>query len=110
MAAANTLAIIHQVIWNETFDMATVLDGLMVVTINGVTKMQYKHFYGKLQKFIQYIHAWGEAGVIKIWLLATPKVSDRGVPCMFVGYAKSHPGNTFQQYIPNVQSSNRWYP
>ena len=87
-------------VWNEAFDTALVLDGLMVVTVNGVTKTLYKHFYSKLPKLVQYLHAWGEASVVKIWSLATPKVSDHGVPCIFVGYAKSHPGNMFQMFNP----------
>jgi hypothetical protein len=100
MAAANVSAIIRRVIWNEAFDTAMLLDGLMVVTVNGITKTRYEHFYGTLPNFVQYLHTWGEAGVVKTWSLTTPKVNDHGVPCMFVGYAKNHPGDTFHMYNP----------
>lgn len=100
MAAANIPAIIRRVIWNEAFDTATVLDGLMVVTVNGVTKTRFEHFYHALPTFANYLHAWGEAGVVKIRSYTTPKVDDRGVPCIMVGYAKNHPGDTFRMYNP----------
>jgi hypothetical protein len=100
MVAANVSAIIRRVIWNEAFDTATLLDGLMVVTVNGVTKTRYEHFYGALPTFVQYLHTWGEAGVNKTRSLTTPKVNDCGVPCMFVGYAKNHPGDMFRMYNP----------
>jgi hypothetical protein len=37
----------------------------MVVTVNSITKTRYEHFYGALPMFVQYLHTWGEAGVIK---------------------------------------------
>ena len=56
MAAANVSAVIRRVIWIEAFDTATLLDGLMIVTINCVTKTHYEHFYGALPMFVQYLH------------------------------------------------------
>jgi hypothetical protein len=58
----------------------------MVVTVKGITKTQFEHFYGKLPSFVQHLRAWGEAGVVKTRSITTPKVDDCGVPCMFVGY------------------------
>jgi hypothetical protein len=34
--------------------------------------------------------------------LSMPKVADRGVPCMFVGYSKNHPGDTYRMYDPTT--------
>jgi hypothetical protein len=48
-----------------------------------------------LPKFTKHLRTWGEAGVVKTRSLAMPKVADHGVPCMFVGYSKNHPGDTY---------------
>lgn len=100
MAAANVPAATRRLIWNEAFQTATLLDGLMVVTVGGVTKTRWEHWYGSLPGFAQHLHTWGEAGVVKIRGLATPKVANRGVPCMFVGYSKNHPADTYRMYNP----------
>jgi hypothetical protein len=52
-----------------------------------------------LPKFTKHLRTWGEAGVVKTRSLATPKVADHGVPCMFVGYSKTHPGDTYCMYV-----------
>ena len=100
MAAAHVPEPIRRLIWNEAFQAATLLDGLMVVDVNGVQKTRWEHWLGKLPKFTKYLRTWGEAGVVKTRSLATPKVADRGVPCMFVGYSKNHPGDTYRMYDP----------
>jgi len=50
------------------------------------------------------LRTWGEAGVVKIRGITTPKVDDRGVPCMFVGYSEDHPGDTYRMYNPAKSS------
>ena len=74
----------------------------MVVTVNGVTKTRFEHWYGSLPSFIRHLRTWGEAGIVKTRSLATPKINDRGVPCMFVGYAKNHPGDTYRMFNPTT--------
>jgi phage portal protein BeeE len=43
---------------------------------------------------------WGEAGSLKVKTKATPKITDRGVQCMFVEYAINYAGNTYQMWDP----------
>jgi hypothetical protein len=100
MAAAHVPEPIRRLIWNEAFQAATLLDGLMVVEVNGVQKTRWEHWLGDLPKFTKFLRTWGEAGVVKTRSLTTPKVADRGVPCMFVGYSKNHPGDTYRMYDP----------
>jgi hypothetical protein len=102
MTAANTPETIRRLIWNEAFQTAILLDGMMMVTVNGVTKTRWEHWLGKLPSFAEHLRTWGEAGVVKIRTLSTPKVADRGVPCMFVGYSKNHPGDTYRMYDPST--------
>jgi hypothetical protein len=63
-----------------------------VVDINGVRKTCWEHWLGELPNFVKHLRTWGKAGVVKTQSLA--KVADHGVPCMFVGYSKNHPGDT----------------
>jgi hypothetical protein len=44
MAAAHVPEPIHRLIWNEAFQAATLLDGLMVVEVNGVQKTRWERF------------------------------------------------------------------
>jgi hypothetical protein len=100
MAAANVPEVIRRLIWHEAFQTATLLDGLMVVEVNGVRKTRFEHWYGGLPSFTQYMRTWGEAGTVKIRTRTTPKIENRGVPCMMVGYALNHPGDTYRMYDP----------
>ena len=78
------------------------LDGLVPIDIDGKVATQYEHWCGKVPQFAKYLHTWGEAGTVTIKSKMTPKVKDRGVQCMFTGYAIDHPGDTFQMWDPNT--------
>jgi hypothetical protein len=39
---------------------------------------------------------------VKTKTKTTPKLADRGVQCMFVGYAKDHEGDCYQMYNPKT--------
>ena len=41
---------------------------------------------------------WGEAGTVKVKTKTTPKLFDRGVHCMMVGYALNHAGDTYRMW------------
>ena len=49
-------------------------------------------------KFVKYLRTIGEAGTVKITNDNTPKLQDRGVNCIFVGYAINHPEGCYQMY------------
>jgi hypothetical protein len=62
MSAANVLETIRYKVYSEAFKTATLLDSLMPVEINGVTKTRYKHWTDKGNPaFAKYLHTWGEA-------------------------------------------------
>ena len=46
---------------------------------------------------------WGEAGTVKMKLIGTPKVVDRGTAMMFVGYTTTHDGDTYRMYNPTTR-------
>ena len=46
-------------------------------------------------KFMCSLHTVGEAGTVKINTDTTPKLEDRGVHCLFVGYSLTHPNECY---------------
>ena len=101
MTAANLPEELRFRLFAEAFQAATLLDGLMVVTVDGATKTRYEHVFGKNPEFARYLRVWGEAGTVKTKTATTPKLSDRGIQCMFVGYALDHPGDCYIMYNPD---------
>ena len=80
--------------------MYPLMDDAYSKTINGVTKTQVEHWSGALPRYANYLRTWGEAGTVKMKLIGTPKVADRGTAMMFVGYATKHDGDTCRIYNP----------
>jgi hypothetical protein len=82
-------------LWKEAFGAATLLDGLTVLDINGKLPAQFEHWDGRNPDFVQFMRTWGEAGTVKLRTAMTPKIFNRGVPCMMVGYAENHASDTY---------------
>jgi hypothetical protein len=89
-------------LFTEAFKTATLLDALVVVDIDGVKKSRVEHWSGKRPSYAENLRTWGEAGTVKLKTLATPKIADRGVQCMFVGYALDHAGDVYRMWDPNT--------
>ena len=102
MHRANLPMALSYIISHEAFNCATQLDGLVLVTINGVTKTRYEHWVGKNLAFTKYLRTWGEAGTMKVKTKTSPKLKDKGVHCMFVGYVTEHSGDTYRMYDPKT--------
>jgi hypothetical protein len=77
---------------------ATLLDSLLSVKIGDKTATRWEHFYGEKPKISPYLKVWGTAGVVKIKNQSTPKLKNRGVVCMFVGYAEDHHVDTYRMF------------
>jgi len=71
---------------NEALNCAVMLDWLVVSEINGINKTRAEHYGSKITKFAEHLRIWGEAGVVKARTIKAPKLQDRGVKMMFVGY------------------------
>jgi hypothetical protein len=74
-------------LFREAFCTATDLDGLVVIEVNGKRETICHHMFGKTPEWAKHLRTFGEAGTVKIKTDTTPKLHDRGVQCMFVGYA-----------------------
>ena len=91
MHQANVPVSIRYKIYPKVLTCATKLDGLVMIDVNGKTKSRYEHFFGSRPKFSEHIRTWGEAGTVTTYIKTNkPKVMDRGVTCMFVGYPDEH--------------------
>lgn len=56
-------------------------------------------FYGlPLPRFAKHLRIWGEAGTVK--LPKDGKVKERGVTCVFIGYASNHEGDCYRMWNP----------
>jgi len=86
----------------KAFETATKLDGLIPVMIDDVVKPRVEHFEGSIPLFAEHLRTWGEAGTVKIKAKMTPKLGDRGITCMFVGYAQDHAGNCYE--MSNIET------
>jgi hypothetical protein len=64
----------RKLFWREAFQMATNLDGLVSVEVQGIFKPQAEHWEGKLPLFCQHLRKWGEVGVVKLRTATTPKI------------------------------------
>ena len=86
--------------------MATLLDGLTVILIDGKEATQFVHWNGSNPDFANNLQIWGEAGIVTIKSkMNNPKVKDRGVHCMMVGYALNHAGDTYRMWDRNTKLS-----
>ena len=61
-----------------------------------VVKPRVEHFEGSIPPFAEHLQTWGEAGTVKIKAKMTPKLGDRGITYMFVGYAQEHAGDYYE--------------
>jgi len=100
MHAANIPMAIQYLVWHEAFKMATLLDGLSMIELDGKSAMRVEHWCGKVPAFAKHLKTWGEAGTVKVKTMGTPKIADRGVHCMFVGYALNHAGDCYCMWDP----------
>uniref|UniRef100_A0A7S2KWV0 Integrase catalytic domain-containing protein n=1 Tax=Leptocylindrus danicus TaxID=163516 RepID=A0A7S2KWV0_9STRA len=102
MNAANLLEKMRYKLFMDAIKTATLLNGMMVVELEGEVKTRFEHYLGKLPNSTKYLRTWGEAGTVKIKTDTSPKLNDKGVQCMFVGYDLNHPGDCYIMYNPKT--------
>ena len=63
---ANVLAAKRHLLIPKVIKTATLLDGLTLITIDGVTKTRYEHLFGEIPSFAKHLRIWGEAGTVTL--------------------------------------------
>ena len=102
MIAANVAYALRFKLFREAYMCATLLDGLVVVEINGVSKTRQEHWGATLPKWSNALRTWGEAGVVTLKSKMTPKMANKGLSCMFVGYAPQHAEGVYRMWDPTT--------
>jgi hypothetical protein len=64
------------ILWREAFQIYTLLDGLMMIKIDGLSKTQCEHIFGKNPDISKHLRFWGEAGMVKIKTKTTPLITE----------------------------------
>ena len=65
-------------------------------------KSLVEHWSGSKLEYALNLCMWGGAGTVKLKAQMTGKLEDRGVQCMFVGYAKDHAGDVYHMWDPDT--------
>ena len=94
---------IRYLLRSEAFATVTLIDGLVILTINGKEATRYEKCGVVNSPFAGHLRTWGEAGTVTTLNTMTPKLDDRGKTCVMVGYALQHPGDTYQMWDPTTK-------
>jgi hypothetical protein len=83
-------------LWAECAATATKLNNLLVRTSK--KKNPFELFYGKENPIKKHLKSFGEIGIVTKSNTSKirSKLSDRGIPCIFLGYAKDHAPNMYR--------------
>lgn len=87
--------------WIEAASTATKLDNMM--NEKG-SECPYQKFYGKNPLYENHLRTFGEKGIVTLHPGKTikAKLDDRGIECIFVGYATNHAGNVYRMLNPRT--------
>ena len=98
MKSAGIVGKLRFKIWAECVKTATDLDGILVESPG--QKSRVERLIGRRPRFIGNLRSFGEVGIV--WDSKNQKIreklSDRGFPAIFVGYADNHAGDVYRMY------------
>ena len=106
MYRANIPIRIRHLLYPKAILLATLMDGLVIEEINGVSKCRVEHVTGRLPDYARGLRTFGEAGVVKLKTKTTPKMLNKGTTCMFVGYPQNHGANCWLMYNPITKGTH----
>jgi hypothetical protein len=103
MVRANIPLNKRYLLFREAFKTLTYLDYLVVTTVGTKKVTRHEHFYGTNPKWMKFLRTWGEAEMVKVKTKTTPYLADRGIHCMFIGYADDHDGDVYRMWKPKTE-------
>jgi hypothetical protein len=103
MVRANIPMNKRYLLFREAFKTAEYFDSLVVTTVGTKKATRHEHFYGTNPKWMKFLRTWGEAGTVKVKTKMMPKLADRRVHFMFIGYADDHNGNVYRMWNPKTE-------
>eukprot|EP00957_Ditylum_brightwellii_P182996 13938327-Ditylum_brightwellii.AAC.2 len=90
----------YKLFW-EAFTCATMLDWLAVIVIDTKVATRVEHWCGMLPSWAKSLRVWGEVGLVNIKTKTTPKLYNKCITCMYVGYALNHVDGVYRIWNPN---------
>ena len=84
--------------YREAFKTATDLDWLVMVMVNSKWATRYKHIFGGNPQWTKHLRLFVEAGTVKLATGNSPKLANRRVHFMMVGYAKNHDCDVYRMW------------
>jgi len=84
--------------FREAITTTTLLDALIPIEIDGVTKTRVEHWCGELPGYVHHLRTWGEAEVVKLKTKTSIKLDNMGITCMMVGYALNHKPDVYRMW------------
>ena len=85
---------LHHKLWAEVATTVTDTENLLVSSTTG--ESPYTAFHGKDMPAADKLRQFGEIGIVKIGKKLKGKLTDRGVPMMYLGRAQDHAGDTYR--------------
>ena len=104
--AASVPMAVRYLIFPEWIKIVTAYDNLCVTKLNGIERSRYEHMYGSQPAWTKNMKILGEAGTVALIEERGGKLNDKGVTCMFVGYATNHAGDCYKMWNENT---NKYY-
>jgi hypothetical protein len=89
-------------LFKKAFKVATKIDRLAVIDLEGTEATRYVHFGKEDPAFAKHLRAWGEAGTATLKTKSTLKLGDHGIACMMVDYALDHEGDVYEMWDPTT--------
>ena len=82
-------------LWTEAASTATKLDNILC---DDKEESPHRKFYGEDPEYERYLRTFGEMGIVTVdpGGAIKSKLEDRGIKCMFLGYASNHAGNVYR--------------
>ena len=108
-ASANVPNDMKNVLFPYAYKCAFDCRSLEVINVHGVMKTRAEHFNKELPNFSKYLRRWGEAGTVKTTPVNAAKSRERGVTCIFVGYADKRPGDCYVMIDPKSKNYRPYF-
>ena len=81
-------------LWAQCADVATKLENIIVK--GGSEMSAHEKFYGYALEIFEYLRTFGEVAMVHDENKINGKLTNRGIPCLFIGYAEDHSPDVYQ--------------
>jgi hypothetical protein len=98
LGAVKIPEVMHYRLMAQAMEYITYMKNLQPIELNGIVKSRIEHLMGAKPNWATNLRKFSEVGTVKTRTKQQPKLADRGIICIFVGYPKNHPAYTYLMY------------